>query len=372
MDIQTRQETYAQKIFNLIEKVVNWWIRKKCSINSLGFIFLTIGLSLLSPPFFIECFKLLVHFLNRDTRINNSINNMIFKFDYLSLFIAILFIFLGSVIIILNYFKFFNKFLLNKKIVIKQYSNGSPTFNNVLALKENYNVIEYNIDLTKFLKNNHKKGILKAIVLQDKICKKILSSKKIIDIQDFSLCSITSLPFVARLGAQLGNEKSWIYYENDQNYRKGFFKLEDTAFSTYLNVKTKKIKNNEELVLAIGITMPININVIPNYLHDCNYIYIEHDDVHIKTPNRDVIKSALQLTEYRDFIKHEILKLKGIKTIHIFYSGQTSLMFSLISSFNKNYEPYKIIVYHFFQDHYPWGIRVYENDSQKALIINTK
>lgn len=364
MEEEISQQRNIQKIFELIEKFLNWWIRKKSSLNSLGFCFIGIGATLISPPIIIEIFKAVL--INKESL---SIKNILAYIDFLNLFLSLLFIFIGTCIIFLNYFKVFNKFLMEKKVVIKQCSNGIPAFNHIFTLKKNYNIIEYDINLVKYLKNNNKNNILKAIKFQDKICKKILSPQNS-NVKNFSFCSITSLPFVARLGAQLGNQKSWEYYENNQNKNLGFFKLENKKFLTNLNVKNIEIKNSDNLVLTVGITMPINKNIIPKNLNNCSYISIEHENTNKIIPNRDVIKSHLQLVEYRDFIKREILKLEGIKTIHIFFSGQTSLMFSLINSFNLNYEAYDIIVYHFFQNCYPWGINVYEPESKKALIFN--
>ena len=132
MEEEISQQRNIQKPFELIEKFLNWWIRKKSSLNSLGFCFIGIGTTLISPPIIMEIFKAVL--INKKPL---SIKNILAYIDFLNLFLSLLFIFIGTSIIFLNYFKVFNKFLMEKKVVVKQCSNGIPTFNHIFTLKKN-------------------------------------------------------------------------------------------------------------------------------------------------------------------------------------------------------------------------------------------
>lgn len=366
MNDQLIQKLENKRIINLIEQIILWLIRRKSPITFVGKNLMRLGFVFLSPSIFLEIFKFLFVNLFEES----LLIKYIIKYDTITLILGLLSFFFGCLILFLNYCKYFDKYLLNKKIIIKQYSMGPPIFNNLIDLKEKYNVIEYDINLIKFLdpENFIPKKIIKGIKYQDKICKKILSFKTNTKIENFTFCSIASLPFVARLGAKLGNEQSLEFYENDQIEKDGFFKLENKYFSKQLEVKDRKIENTEELVLTIGITKSINRDSIPDIFSNYDYINIEHPEATKLPSNRDAINSSKQLTEYRDFIKSEIIKLDKVKVIHILYSGQTSLMFLLISSFNRNYEKYKIIVYHFYDGKYIWGMDIYQNNASKALV----
>ncbi|MGL6169462.1 MAG: SAVED domain-containing protein [Fusobacteriaceae bacterium] len=364
---QSIKNSNSTRFFNLIEKVILWFIRKKCPITFVGKTLITVGIGFISPPFLLEIFKFLfINLFEEKTTSKISI-----EYDYILTVFGFFLIILGISILILNHFKYFNKYLLNKKVVIKQYSMGPPIFNNLISLKEEYNTIEYDINLIKFLDFNNMvpQKIIKGITYQDKICRKIRSFKTKTGIENLIFCSITSLPFVARLGAKLGNEQKCEFYENNQISGTGFFKLENIPFSENIYVIDEILNDNsEELILAIGITKPIIKENLPKKFSTCNYINIEHPEAKKLPSNRDAISSTKQLIIYRDFIKSQIIRLDKIKIIHIFYSGQTCLMFSLISSFNKNYENYKIIVYHFYNGKYIWGMDIYENYPRNALV----
>jgi len=355
------EKSIKERLFDLAERIILWVIREKCPMNTLGKYFLKTGGALMAPTLFIEVLKVL--------EVTNPFIKRIDTYDKISLGLGIFLFSAGTLIIVLNCFGFFKNFLLDKKVIIKQYSMGAPTFNPISKLKKSHKLIEFDIVLSKFWKDRkiELSDVIKAIKYQDKYSKRILSLRG--NVQEFSYFGIASHPFVARLAAKLGNEPSYAFYENDQSGGTGFHKLEDTLFSTNLRVQTKEIKNSDNLVLTIGITRPIGKEVIPYFLKDNNYLYIEHETANKLPSNIDVIKSSQQLKVYRDFIKSEIIKLHNIKTIHIFYSGQTSLMYSLISSFSENYEKYNIFVYHYTHHHYPWAIDIYEPNYKKALFI---
>lgn len=354
----------ALKCWELLERYLLYKYRAKDIINRLGLVLVGWGGLLLtsSTPIVIQFVDRLLQFISDN---ETTITRTTSIFEWFSFSFGVVLIVLGIILIILQKSGQLEKLFKSRKLIISHWSLGNPTFP-INELKREYRLINIPLNLTTYLKNRHKtSSVKKAIKRQDKICSKILAIDA--KFEDCSYMSITSLPFVSRLAYMLGNEQRYRLYEKKKtDLNLGFVELTNEPGFPPLNIIDVNIVEHKDLVVTISITRQIDYAHIPASLDTSSYCHFQFEDLQSQRTCDDAIVSYVQILEYREKIREMITRSK-CNIVHIFYSGPTSFMFDLASSFTENYDP-DFVVYEYKHPRYLWGINCKERNYRKALV----
>ncbi len=183
---------------------------------------------------------------------------------------------------------------------------------------------------------------------------------------------------VFRLGYYVGQKKNIMFLhrfrptENAQEFKEiAVYDDDRTAFLIESPLNTSKTNcHSAELVVAIGTTYPIlDENIITLGLGKDVLIYKVQLDK--ESLGFDFFKSYHKIRSYADRIVSDvrgIVKAQHINKIHIVLSTSVPFTFYLAQQMNTNQYP-TIIVYHFSNGRYVWGINIQEEAPDKAAIM---
>jgi hypothetical protein len=177
---------------------------------------------------------------------------------------------------------------------------------------------------------------------------------------------LAHIPLVFLAGFQLGDKFKPDFFEWNQNMAL-WEKITDNdsdypKLSLHPNQDIGQSHVDGDIVIKIGITYPID---------DCdlaalNKPFIKTFYLKIEKPERNAIKSARQLQEYKKTFRELLDAINqnylGVKNIHIFYSGQTSVAFMLGSALSERMDA-NIYVYNHNRNadvRYAWSIKMFK------------
>lgn len=188
---------------------------------------------------------------------------------------------------------------------------------------------------------------------------------------------VAHTPLVFRLGFNVGQTKHIMFLhrfrhtENAQEFIElAAYDDDQAAFIVESPLKTSRTNSRStELVVAIGTTYPIlDENIETLGLGKDKLVYKVQLDK--ESYGFDFFKSYHKIRSYADRIVsdiRDIVKTRHIKKIHMVLSTSVPFTFYLAQQMNTNQFP-SIVVYHFSNGRYVWGINAQE-EADKAVII---
>ena len=189
---------------------------------------------------------------------------------------------------------------------------------------------------------------------------------------------VAHTPLVFRLGYNVGQTKNIMFLhrfrptENAQEFKEiAEYDDDRTAFLIESPLNTSETNSHSaELVIAIGTTYPILDEDIDT-LGLGKDILVYKVQLDKESIGFDFFKSYHKIRSYADRIVSDvrgIVKARLINKIHIVLSTSVPFTFYLAQQMNTNQYP-TIIVYHFSNGKYVWGINIQEEASDKAAIM---
>lgn len=185
---------------------------------------------------------------------------------------------------------------------------------------------------------------------------------------------VAHTPLVFRLGYQIGQTQRVRFLhrfrptEDAQEFKE--LPSYDNDKAALISVDQQNERNlnvqSQELVVAIATTYPItdeNLRIIDP--DSTMHIY----NIQVDNKSYDFFSSYNKIRSYADRFAEDIRKIvkeNNIQTIHIVISSSVPFVFYLAQQMNTNQYP-QIIVYHFDNGKYTWGIDIKESDPIKAV-----
>lgn len=171
---------------------------------------------------------------------------------------------------------------------------------------------------------------------------------------------IAHTPFVFRLGYKIGDQNNVILLHKKRNNSSLFEEWKNEKSGIKIVCSESNVsKKSDELIVAISTSLKIERNHLcmlhPNNKHilffEANYMdfdsIISYEDA--ETLRTDIL-----------FNIREVVKKYGIKKIHMVISSSVAFTFFLAQGYSAQHDP-EIIVYHYEQGNYPWGINMSKN-----------
>lgn len=233
------------------------------------------------------------------------------------------------------------------------------SFNPLLAevekkeIEKEFYIKEQQIDLCEMVS---KLEIGKAITIQDQIVKATILKKK----NEIGYYGIAHTPFVFRVGFTVGDQKKVHLFHRARNNNALFTEWSEDKDGWDVTLEETKELNkgckSQEIYVAIGTTFPIKQEEISSITGKDNHVLI----FQTSAKGYDVIGSYLQAETLRDQILKTIrdcVKKYNIRKIHLMISSSVAFTFLLGSSFSAQHDP-EVIVYHYENGKYTWGINM--------------
>ncbi|MCZ2259421.1 SAVED domain-containing protein [Sporosarcina sp. G11-34] len=183
---------------------------------------------------------------------------------------------------------------------------------------------------------------------------------------------LAHIPFVFLLGYQLSDKRKLLFLEWDENKKK-WGKLPQSIEGNYPPLEMYE-KVNESKQEAKDVTILVSLTTEIHHFQLEGMDAYNYNHYHLKLSNckRHAIVCLDQLNEYKEQFRNLIDNIKPdyprLKRVHVFISAQTSLVFNLGSSLNRN--DAEFWVYNFEINstiQYPWGLRAHKNISKDKL-----
>lgn len=197
-----------------------------------------------------------------------------------------------------------------------------------------------------------KVGGEKTLGKTKKILKKIKSS------QEYYYCGIAHLPIVAFVGHELRNYKINMI-EIDHSTRNPY-QLNNGESNISVNVVEENLESDiNEIAITISLSIKIDKNSVVNKLgSSIPVIEMVAEEIgfsKVRTEN-DIKKVVNTL---RSFLESKVRPTKpNLDKIHLFFAGQTSVMFRIGQQFSKNTDPEVVVYHHGRTNGYSWGVSI--------------
>jgi len=186
-------------------------------------------------------------------------------------------------------------------------------------------------------------------------------------------CGIAHTPFIFRLGYQLSGKNILFLHEYGRNGKlmNNFTKLKkyDDDRVSFTRPDERSQPNATELLVGIGATSPIQ-NVELDTIDPTNTMYRSNITIDDELQGYDFFSSEHKIDAYAlSTAKHieNLCKQQRFHVIHMAISASTAFTFKLAQRLHTNQIP-QIIVYHYRNGYYPWGIIIKENNAQNAIL----
>lgn len=319
--------------------------------------------------------SLLVSFLNDRFKTNLADPNDSINFVYLAICIVV-----GGGLIWFGlnfYFRTKEKTKLKPLVHIQHSSIQAVSYANINKDLSDYSLEYYPINQLEELKTIDSRNLYHALREQEKAVERI--SLRIDGSSDIEVAylGLAHIPLTVLLGYQISDKVDAAFYEWNQNDPKWEVIESDTdiSFPTLFrnaNDTLQDVQSTKEIVLKVGITYPIPDEDIQElYLHNLNSYYL-----HLNPPHRNAVVSLEQLKAYkkvfRDLLDEINQKYPNLQRIHLFYSGQPSLAYTLGSAITSRMDN-EIWIYNHTRTtspKYKWSIRLPTKEKPIEVKIN--
>lgn len=301
---------------------------------------------------------------------NNSIN-----YVYLSICIIV-----GGGLIWLG-LKFYYRTKENDKLKplvhIQHSSIQTVSYANINKDLSDFSLENYPINQLEEFRTIDSGSIYHALREQEKAVERIASRIDGSSDIEVSYLGLAHIPLTFLFGYQISDKLNASFYEWNQNELKweAIESNADIAFPTFYinaNNSVQDVQSTREVVIKIGVTYPIPDEDIEELLlHNLNSYYL-----HLRPPHRNAIVSIEQLKTYkkdfRDILDEINQKYPHLERIHLFFSGQPSLAYTLGSTITSRMDN-EIWVYNYTRTNapkYTWCIRLPLKDKPIEVKIN--
>ena len=171
---------------------------------------------------------------------------------------------------------------------------------------------------------------------------------------------IAHTPFVFRLGFKIGDQNNVILLHKKRSNASLFEEWNKEKSGIKIVCSESNVsKKTDELIVAISTSLKIQRNHL-DMLHPNNKHIIFFESNYLDFDSILSYDDAEKLrTDILFDIREKVKKYK-IKKIHMVISSSVAFTFFLAQGFSAQHEP-EIIVYHYEQGNYPWGINMNRN-----------
>ena len=187
-------------------------------------------------------------------------------------------------------------------------------------------------------------------------------------------CGIAHTPFVFRLGYQLSGKTDIKFLHEFRDGKKDSYfsvlKEHDEDRMPLNSLAGSKESDSTELLVGIGVTYPIKAEELDQIDVNCQ-MNRYHFTIDSQMKGVDFFNSYHKIASLAASIVDNIeviCKERNIARAHIAISASTPFTFFLAQRLKSNQIP-DIIVYHYENSSYPWGIRIKETDPQNAIVL---
>lgn len=231
-------------------------------------------------------------------------------------------------------------------------------------IKKEYYIKEKNLDLTRY---SYPNDLHQVIMEQDLAIKDFISTKGI-----HSYYGIVHTPLIFRAGYMYGDQQEIHLYHkkrsNNANFEEWDTSLDVDKWETrFKDVKeeNKSCKSND-LIVSISTSLEIkNVEIESVTNAKCHMIKFQ-----LHTLGFDIIGNYTQAEILRKQILskiREMVKQYDIRRIHMVISSSVAFTFFLGVGFSFQHDP-DIIVYHYENGKYIWGIDMKKSGSSAVII----
>lgn len=176
---------------------------------------------------------------------------------------------------------------------------------------------------------------------------------------------IAHIPFVFLLGYQLSDKRDIVFSEWDENIRK-WQSLPQSVENYPPLILHENLVGNPAQQTEVAICISLTEEIYPEQLKGLSVFGKTNYHLKLETCERHAVKYKDQLAEYKAQFRNLVDDIKRIhrqiKTIHVFISAQTSLVYSLGGTLTRN-DP-EVQIYNFNRGRtieYPWALKVGKN-----------
>ena len=230
-------------------------------------------------------------------------------------------------------------------------------------VKKEYYIKEENLDIVGY---SYPNDLHQIITEQDSAIKDFTATKGI-----HSYYGIAHTPLVFRAGYMYGDQQEIHLFHRAHNNSANFEEWDtsaDTKWETSfreIQEENKSCKSNN-LIVAISTSLEIkNIEIASITDTKCHIIRFQ-----LQTLEFDIIGNYAQAENLRKQILskiREIVKKYDIQCIHMVISSSVAFTFFLGAGFSSQHDP-NVIVYHYDNGKYIWGIDMKRNGSDAVII----
>ncbi len=248
-------------------------------------------------------------------------------------------------------FLFFFSILYKKRIFIIRHQSMSYDLAEIdEKIKQRYCLNEHLLNqVTKIHKGNVDNLALEEI---DQMAEDAQKSH-----EQIAYYGIAHVPLVFRLGYKIGDQNNVILLHKKRNNASVFEEWTKEKSEIKITCKEEnKTKKSEDLVVAISTSLEIQKEHLKSLNLENKHIvyfvsnFLGFDNI-LSYDDAETLRANI-LYHIR-----ELVKQYKIKTLHMAISSSVAFTFFLAQGFSPQHDP-KIIVYHYEQGNYPWGILI--------------
>lgn len=229
---------------------------------------------------------------------------------------------------------------------------------------KNKKLIIENINITKEIE----KDKYEALRIQDQFVKRI--KDKLSPECELSYCGIAHIPFIARMGYQIGDENNVLLLHKNRNNDSVFDKLElNPNYSNKIESEyAPEIMIGSSLLVTVSTSFPIQPTDISQFYTKVSHIL----KFNLQNKGFDALNNMPLMERTKDDILtkiRETVKQKNVSIIHLVMATSSDFAFFLSQGFSGMHDP-KIIVYHYSKQSdikYPWGISLMDKPEESII-----
>lgn len=259
-------------------------------------------------------------------------------------------------------FLFLFSTIYKKKIFIIRHQSMSYDLAEIdKKIKQRYYLNEHTLDqVAKIHIDNVENIVLEEI---DQMATEAQKSK-----EQIAYYGIAHTPLVFRLGFKIGDQNNAMLLHKKRNNSSVFEEWTKEKSGIKITFKEEnKTKKSGDLVVAVSTSLEIQKEHLKSlYLENKHVVYFVSN--YLGFDNILSYYDAESLRADILFNIRELVKKYKIKKIHMAISSSVAFTFFLAQGFSAQHDP-EIIVYHYEQGNYPWGIII--NGSVDSSYIKT-
>lgn len=232
-------------------------------------------------------------------------------------------------------------------------------------VKKEYSIKEKNLDLTRY---SYPNDLQQVITEQDSAIKDFIVTKGI-----HSYYGIAHTPLIFRAGYMYGDQQEIRLYHKKRNNNANFEEWDTSTDVDKWETRFKDVKEenksckSNDLIVSISTSLEIkNVEIESVTNAKCHMIKFQ-----LHTLGFDVIGNYTQAEILRKQILskiREIIKQHDIRRIHMVISSSVAFTFFLGAGFSFQHDP-DIIVYHYENGKYIWGIDMKKSGTSSVIIL---